>query len=115
MIAELIKNILNDTEYSKLMLKKNSIVFVDCYPNRYPTIAHLVPSHKHFSKTVATVDPLPVALFTVTSLDLSNVEKYKKLFYSRVDSQVVAELINNIFTDDEYSKLMLKIIFYFSG
>ena len=69
-------------------------------------------AHKHFSKTVATVDPLPVALFTVTSLDLSNVEKYKKLFYSRVDSQVVAELINNIFTDDEYSKLMLKIIYF---
>ena len=54
------------------------------------------------------VDPFPAALFTVTTLDLANVDADKKLFYSWVDSQVVAELVKNILTDAEYSKLMLK-------
>ena len=65
-------------------------------------------AHKRFIKLVATVDPLPAAPFTVTTIDPANVDNNKKLFYSRVDSQVVAELIKNILTEDEYSKLMLK-------
>ena len=65
-------------------------------------------ARKCFSKLVATVDTLPAALFTVTTLDQSNVNDNKKLFYSWVDSQVVAELIKNILIDAEYSKLMLK-------
>ena len=64
-------------------------------------------SHKRFRNQVATVDPLPVATFTVTTLDPSNADADKNLFYSRVDSQVVAELIKNILTDAEYSKIML--------
>ena len=64
--------------------------------------------HRRFSKRFATVDTLPVAPFTVTTLDPANVDDDKKLFYSRMDSQVVAELIRNILTDAEYSKLMLK-------
>ena len=64
--------------------------------------------HKHFSKPVATVDNLPAAPLTVTTLHPANVDDKKKLFYSQVNSQVVAELINNILTDAEYSKLMLK-------
>ena len=65
-------------------------------------------AHNHFNKRVATVDPLRVAPFTVKTLDPANVDNDKKLFYSRVDSEVVAELIKNILTDDEYSKLMFK-------
>ena len=63
-------------------------------------------AHKRFRKPVATVDPLPAAPFTVTTLDPANVDDNKKIFYSRVDSQVVAELIKSTLTDAEYSKLM---------
>ena len=38
----------------------------------------------------------------------SSCTKHKEIFYSRVDSQVVADLIKNILTDAEYAKLMLK-------
>ena len=65
-------------------------------------------AHKRFIKPVATVDPLNVSPFTVTTLDQDNVDDYKKLFYSWVYSQVVAELIKNILTGVEYSKLVLK-------
>ena len=65
-------------------------------------------AHKRFRKPVATVDPLPEAPFTVMTLDPANVDDDKKLIYSRVDSQLFAELIKNILTDAEYSKLMLK-------
>ena len=65
-------------------------------------------SHNRFRNPVATVDTLPTDLFTVTILDPSNYDANKKLFYSRVDSQVVAELSKIILTDAEYSKLMLK-------
>ena len=51
---------------------------------------------------------MPVAPFTVTTLDPANVDANKKLFYYWVDSQVFAELIKNILTDAEFSKLMLK-------
>ena len=64
--------------------------------------------NNRLSNTVATVDPLTVAPFTVTNIDPANIDADKKLFYSRFDSQVVAELIKNILTDAEYSKLMLK-------
>ena len=66
--------------------------------------------HKSFSNLVATVDVLPTAPLVVRNLDLGNIDASKKLFYSRGDSQVVAELIKNILTDAEYSNLMLKII-----
>ena len=65
-----------------------------------------------FSNPVAIVDPLPAAPFTVTTLDPANVDANKKLFYYQVDSQVVAELIKNVLTDAEYSKLMLKNIMF---
>ena len=65
-------------------------------------------AHKRFSNPVATVDPLPADPFTVTTLEPTNVDANKKLFYSWVDSQVVSELIKNILTNAEYSKLMLK-------
>ena len=42
------------------------------------------------------------------TLDPANAEDNKKLLYSRVDSQVFTELIKNILTETEYSKLMLK-------
>ena len=67
-------------------------------------------SHKRFSKPVSTVESLSAVPFTVTTLGPANSEDDKKLFYSRVDSKVVAELIKNILTDAESSKLMLKII-----
>ena len=51
---------------------------------------------------------LPPTPFKVTQLDPANDHAHKELFYSRVDSQVVAELIKNILTDAEYAKLMLK-------
>ena len=44
----------------------------------------------------------------MTNLDQSNVDDDKKIFYSQVDSQLVAELINHLLTNAEYSKLMLK-------
>ena len=65
-------------------------------------------AHKRFIKPVDTFYPLPADQFTVTTLDPSNFKDDKKLFYSRVYSQVVAELIKNILTEAEYSKLMLK-------
>ena len=65
-------------------------------------------AHKSFSNLVTTVDPLPASPFTAMTLDAANVDLNKKIFYSRVDSKVVAELIKNILTDSEYSNLMLK-------
>ena len=53
-------------------------------------------------------DALPPTPFKVMQLDPANDPSHKELFYSRVDSQVVAELIKNILTDAEYAKLMLK-------
>ena len=48
------------------------------------------------------------------TVDPANNHTHKELFYSRVDSQVIVELIKNILTDAEYAKLMLKrIIFTF--
>ena len=47
-------------------------------------------SPKHFSNPVATVDPFTADPFTLTTLDPANVDADKNLFYSRVDSQVVA-------------------------
>ena len=44
----------------------------------------------------------------MTQLDPANDPAHKELFYSWVDSQVVAELIKNILTDAKYAKLMLK-------
>ena len=44
----------------------------------------------------------------MTQLDPANDTAHKELFYSRVDLQVVVELIKNILTDAEYAKLMLK-------
>ena len=44
----------------------------------------------------------------MTNLDPCNVDDDKKIFYSQVDSQLVAELINHLLTNAEYSKLMLK-------
>ena len=65
-------------------------------------------AQKSFRNPVATVDQLSVAPFTVKTLHPANVDVYKKLFYSWVDVQVVTELIKNILTDAEYSKLMIK-------
>ena len=65
-------------------------------------------AHRRFNNPVATVDPLYAALFMVTTLDPANVDTNKKLFYSRVYSQVVAELIKNILTNAEYFKIILK-------
>ena len=64
--------------------------------------------HKSFSDLVATYQPLPAALFLVTTLYSVNDDDDKKLFYYRVNSKVVAELINNILTDAEYYNLVLK-------
>ena len=44
----------------------------------------------------------------MAQLDPAHDPADKELFYSRVDLQVVTELIKNILTDDEHSKLMLK-------
>ena len=65
-------------------------------------------ANKHFSDLIATDDHFPAAPFTVTPLDPANDDNEKDILYSWVDSQVVAELIKNILTDAEYSKLMLK-------
>ena len=65
-------------------------------------------AYKRLSNPVATVDPLPVAPFTVATIDPANVDDEKKLFYSWVDSKVVAELVKNILTGADSSKLMLK-------
>ena len=65
-------------------------------------------ARKHFNIPVATFDPLSAAPFMVTNINPANVTANKNLFYYRVDSQVVIELIKNILTDAEYSKLMLK-------
>ena len=65
-------------------------------------------AHKRYSTAIAEGDALPPTPFKVTRLDPTKYPAHKELFYSRVDSQVVAELIKNILTDAEYSKLMLK-------
>ena len=68
-------------------------------------------AHKRYSTAIAEGDALPPTPFKVTQLDPANDPAHKELFYSRVDSQVVAELIKNILTDAEYAKLMLKGVF----
>ena len=65
-------------------------------------------AHKRYSNEIAEGDVLPPTPFKVTQLDPTNNPDHKELFYSRVDSQVIAELIKNILTDAEYAKLMLK-------
>ena len=64
-------------------------------------------ANKRFSKPFFEFDHSPVDPFTVTTIDPDNVDDDKKLFYSQVNSQVVAELIKNNLTNAEYSKLML--------
>ena len=63
-------------------------------------------AHKRYSNAIVEGDALPPTPFKVTQLDPANDPYHKNLFYSRVDLQVVAELINNILTDAEYAKLM---------
>ena len=65
-------------------------------------------SHKSYSTEIAEGDTLPPTPFKVTQLDLANDPAHKEMFYSRVDSQVVAELIKNILTGAEYAKLIFK-------
>ena len=65
-------------------------------------------AHKRYSNAIAEGDVLPPNPFKVTQLDPANNPDHKELFYSRVDSQVFAELIKNILADAEYAKLMLK-------
>ena len=65
-------------------------------------------SHKRYSNAIAEGDVLPPTPFKVTQLDPTNHPDHKELFYSRVDSQVFAELIKNILTNAVYSKLTLK-------
>ena len=70
---------------------------------------HLQPeAHKRSSTTIAEGDALPPTPFKVTQLYPANNPAHKELFYSQLYLQVVAELINNILTDAEYAKLMLK-------
>ena len=68
-------------------------------------------AHKRYSTEIVKGDALPLTPLKVTQLDPANDPDHKELFYSRVDSQVFAELIKNILTDTEYSKLMLKGVF----
>ena len=65
-------------------------------------------AHTRYSTAIVEGDTLPPTPFKVTQIDPTNDPAHKELFYSRVDSQVVAELIKNILTDAEYAKLMLK-------
>ena len=65
-------------------------------------------AHKRYSTAIAEGDALPPTPFKATQLDPANDHVHKELFYSQVDSQVVVELIQNILTDAEYAKLMLK-------
>ena len=65
-------------------------------------------AHKRYSNEVAEGNELPLTPFSVTALDPANDADDKTKFYSRVDSQVVAELIKNVLTDADYAKLMLK-------
>ena len=60
------------------------------------------------STAIVEGDALPPNPFKVAQLDPANDPSHKELFYSQVDSQVVAELIKNILTDAEYARLMLK-------
>ena len=46
--------------------------------------------------------------YKLQDLDPANSQDDKKTFYSRVDSQVVTELIKNILSDTDYCKLILK-------
>ena len=73
-------------------------------------------AHKRYINAIAEGDVLPPTPFKVTQLDPANNPDHKELFYLRVDSQVVADLIKNILPDAEYTKLMLKSsIFTFEG
>ena len=65
-------------------------------------------AHKRYSTAIVEGDALPPTPFKVTQLYPANNPAHKELFYLRVDSQVVAEIIKNILTDAEYAKLMLK-------
>ena len=93
------------TAHGKLLTEYSSIE-MDCLQRE---------AHKRYSNSIAEGDLLPPTPYKVTQLDTANNPDHKELFYSWVESQVVAELIKNILTDAEYAKLMLKrIIFTFS-
>ena len=68
-------------------------------------------AHKRYSNAIAEGDALPPTPFKVTQLDPANSPDHKELFYLRLDSQVVAELIKNVLTDAEYPNLCLKGLF----
>ena len=90
----------NVTAHGNLLTEYSSIE-MDCLQ---------LEAHKRYSNAIAEGDVLPPTTFKVTQLDPSNTPDHKELFYSRVDSQFVAELIKNILTDAEYAKLMLKCL-----
>ena len=70
-------------------------------------------AHKRYITAIVEGDALPPTPFKVTQLDPANNLAHKELLFSRVDPQVVAELIKNILTDAEYAKLMLKKEYFY--
>ena len=56
-------------------------------------------AHKNYNNSIVEGDALPPTPFKVTQRDPANNPGHQELFYVRVDSQVVADLIKNIFTD----------------
>ena len=54
-------------------------------------------AHKCYCNTIAEGDVLPPTPFKAPQLDVANNPDHKVLFYLRVDSQVVAEIIKNMF------------------
>ena len=84
------------TEYANLFTQYGSISF-----ERLQRIAHA-----RFCTEVAAGDPLPPGPWSTRQLDPANVPADKKTFYDRVNSQVVAQLVQNILTPEGYSKLL---------
>ena len=65
-------------------------------------------AHATFGNPIPDGDPIPAAPFQERALDPASVPADETVFYQRVHSLVVTELIKNTFVEEEYAKLTLR-------
>ena len=89
----------NPTKYKNLTTEYSSIELERLQRNAL----------KRFGTAIAETDPIPSAPFTKRDLDPANDADDKKLFYERVDANVVTEWIPQVLDDVSYSTLLLSM------
>ena len=88
----------NPVEFGNLLTDYGSIPMDTLIRNAHSTFANSIPQGQ----------AMPPAPFQERVLDPSTVVTDQSIFYKRVHSLVVTELIKNSFTEEDYSKLMLR-------